>query len=52
MTDMLWKAPELLRAGPSEVGSQKGDVYAFGIIMHEILGLLGPWGDTRLGDEG
>lgn len=49
--DLLWRAPELLRE-PNVVGTQKGDVYAFGIILHEILGLMGPWGDTRLNDRG
>lgn len=32
----LWTAPELLRAGNSR-GSQKGDVYSFAIIVHEIV---------------
>ncbi|XP_068632049.1 guanylate cyclase 32E-like [Battus philenor] len=46
---MLWKAPELLReSNPPPRGSQKGDVYSFGIILYEILGRNGPWGDTNL----
>ncbi|XP_028027881.1 guanylate cyclase 32E-like [Bombyx mandarina] len=46
---MLWRAPELLRdPEPPPRGSQKGDVYSFGIILYEILGRKGPWGDTDL----
>ncbi|XP_013168989.1 PREDICTED: guanylate cyclase 32E-like [Papilio xuthus] len=46
---MLWRAPELLRdPNPPPWGSQKGDVYSFGIILYEILGRNGPWGDTNL----
>ncbi|XP_034830780.2 guanylate cyclase 32E [Maniola hyperantus] len=46
---MLWRAPELLRdPTPLPRGSQKGDVYSFGIILYEILGRNGPWGDTNL----
>ncbi|XP_041977995.1 guanylate cyclase 32E-like [Aricia agestis] len=46
---MLWRAPELLRElNPPSRGSQKGDVYSFGIILYEILGRNGPWGDTNL----
>ncbi|XP_066292831.1 receptor-type guanylate cyclase Gyc76C-like [Branchiostoma lanceolatum] len=43
--NLLWKAPELLR-GPSvqAKGTQKGDVYAFGIILYEIEGREGPYG--------
>lgn len=42
---MLWKAPELLRK-PNVYGSQKGDVYAFAIILYEIIGRRGPFGYT------
>ncbi|XP_045521207.1 guanylate cyclase 32E [Pieris brassicae] len=46
---MLWRAPELLRdPNPPPRGTQKGDVYSFGIILYEILGRNGPWGDTIL----
>ncbi|XP_063825246.1 guanylate cyclase 32E [Ostrinia nubilalis] len=46
---MLWRAPEFLRdPNPPPRGSQKGDVYSFGIILYEILGRNGPWGDTSL----
>lgn len=41
--NQLWKAPELLR-DPNMIGNQKTDVYAFGIILHEILGRCGPFG--------
>lgn len=42
-SDLLWKAPELLRE-PHIYGTQKGDVYAFSIILHEIIGRRGPFG--------
>ncbi|XP_063921313.1 receptor-type guanylate cyclase Gyc76C-like isoform X1 [Zophobas morio] len=44
---LFWKAPEILRS-PSAYsrGTQKGDVYAFAIILYEILGRRGPFGTT------
>lgn len=44
---LLWRAPEVLREKSSQ-GSQKGDVYSFGIILYELYGRRGPWGDTHL----
>lgn len=41
--NQLWKAPELLR-NPTMLGNQKTDVYAFAIILHEIIGKHGPFG--------
>ncbi|XP_054712047.1 guanylate cyclase 32E-like isoform X2 [Uloborus diversus] len=42
---LLWRAPELIRKlNPPPRGTQKGDVYSFGIILFEIMGRIGPWG--------
>ncbi|XP_067647261.1 receptor-type guanylate cyclase Gyc76C-like isoform X2 [Eurosta solidaginis] len=41
--NQFWKAPELLR-NPHMYGTQKGDVYAFAIIMYEIVSRKGPFG--------
>lgn len=45
---LLYRAPELLRTStaPLGVGSQKGDVYAFGIILYELHSRRGPFGDN------
>ena len=48
--ELLWRAPEILRDQLSccSKGTQKGDVYSFGIILYEILGRCGPWGNMNL----
>ncbi|CAH1793794.1 unnamed protein product [Owenia fusiformis] len=47
--NLLWRSPELLRcANYPKHGTQKGDVYAFGIILYEIVYRLGPYGNCEL----
>ena len=47
---MLYRAPELLRqsSNPFINGTQKADIYAFGIILFEIHGRRGPFGEVGL----
>ena len=41
---LLWKAPEILKEGGNGRGSQKGDVYSFALILHQIYGRQSPYG--------
>ncbi|GAU93743.1 hypothetical protein RvY_05634-2 [Ramazzottius varieornatus] len=41
---LLWRAPEHLRAPMPPKGSQKGDVYSFGIVVQEIILRCEPFG--------
>ncbi|XP_041362492.1 guanylate cyclase 32E-like [Gigantopelta aegis] len=49
---LIWKAPELLRdARHDPRGTPKGDVYSFALILYDIHGRNGPWGNTNLAPE-
>ncbi|XP_033630930.1 receptor-type guanylate cyclase Gyc76C-like [Asterias rubens] len=46
---LLWKSPELLRDPcPPPTGTQKGDIYAFSVLLFEIILRNGPYGNTVL----
>ena len=50
---LLWTAPELLRQPTMPLkGSQKGDVFSFGIILQEILFHASPYFATDLTPKG
>ncbi|ALC39302.1 Gyc32E [Drosophila busckii] len=48
----LCRAPELLRdSNRLARGSQKGDIYSFGLLLYEMIGRKGPWGETAYTNE-
>ena len=47
--ELLWTAPELLREpDPPHKGTHKGDIYAYAIILQEIVLRTGPYGEIQL----
>ncbi|XP_070538177.1 atrial natriuretic peptide receptor 1-like [Ptychodera flava] len=48
--NLLWRSPELLIGKMPPRGTQKGDVYGFGIILQEVITRTGPY-DHELIDE-
>ena len=45
----LWIAPELLRDEKLLLeGTQKGDIYSFGIVLYQIFGRAPPYHDMAL----
>lgn len=50
---LFWKAPELLRHPIAPIkGTREGDIYAFAIILFEIIGRKGPFGGVNLEPKG
>ena len=37
LSELLWRAPELLRDTKCAVATQAGDVYSFSIILQELV---------------
>jgi guanylate cyclase len=53
LSDLFWKAPELLRNPNAPIrGTQEGDIYSFAIILFEIIGRKGPYGGVNLEPKG
>jgi serine/threonine protein kinase len=50
--DLLWTAPELLLLKNKGRGTQTGDVYSFAVILYEINGRKGPYGNCNLSPKG
>lgn len=49
MAKQLWMSPELLKSGAT-AGSKKGDVYALGLLIYEIITNAIPFYDHSKGD--
>jgi len=53
ISDLLWVAPEILRLPHRPTrGTQKGDVYSFGIILQEFHTREGPYSSSYLDPKG
>ena len=50
----LWKSPEQLRDSNNTKMLHKADIYSFGIVLYEVVGREGPWGNyaSRFAFEG
>lgn len=49
----LWRAPELIRlTNPPPRGTQKGDIYSFGLVLYQVVSRRGPWSQCTLSDKG
>lgn len=52
-SDLLWTAPELLRERlDGDVGTQRGDVYSFAIIMQELVLRTRPFAMLEISAQG
>ena len=52
-SDLLWTAPEMLRDHlHGDVGTQRGDVYSFAIIMQELVLVTKPFAMVELTAQG
>ena len=53
VVDLLWVAPEILRLPTRPIrGTQKGDVYSFGIILQEFHTREGPYSSSYMDPKG
>ena len=54
ISELLWTAPEHLQtdSDPWTSGSQRGDVYSFGILLQEIMLRTAPFSDCGLSPKG
>ena len=53
VSDLLWVAPEILRLPNRPTrGTQKGDVYSFGIILQEFHTREGPYSSNYMDPKG